>query len=164
MFVFQIQRVISEALVFDLRGSSEYFCHFTASPLSREYYLYEIILIWFQFIKWKECVRQSALKRSGIWTVIESIPSQLIYVIWWETSVVQFVQRKWRLFTLLNRTKQRSLNEAALQKAQFGFPRLIDYAGDLSPHEGGRRECLAVESNSCFCVSCLVYWFSVAWC
>lgn len=83
------------------------FLPFYRISLSREYYLYEIILIWFQFIKLKECVRQSVLKRSGIWTVIESIPSQLIYVTWWETSAVQFVQRKWKMFTLLNNTKKK---------------------------------------------------------
>lgn len=73
--------------------------------LSREYYLCDIILIRFLFIKWKECVRQSVLKTSGIWIVIESIPSQLIYVLWWERSVVQFVQ-KWRMFTLWNHTRE----------------------------------------------------------
>lgn len=129
------------------------FLPFYCIALSREYYLYEIILIWFQFIKWKECVRQSVLKRSGIWTVIESIPSQLIYVIWWETSVVQFVQRKWRMFTLSNHTKKSSLNEAAQQKAELGFPCLIGRAWGVSPREGRWRECLAVE----------LYSFSFVW-
>lgn len=124
------------------------FLPFYCISLSREYYLYEIIFIWFQFVKWKECVRQSVLKRSGIWSVIESIPSQLIYVIWWETSVVQFVQRKWRMFTLSNHSKKSVLNEAVQRKAKFGFPCLMNRTWGASPNEGGWRECLAVEWHS----------------
>lgn len=125
------------------------FLTFYCVVLLREYYLYDTILIWFQFIKWMECVRQSVLRRPGMSTAIESIPSHLIYVIWWKTRVMQFVQRKW-----VHSKKKGSLNEE-VQAKDGGWAAafcLISHTLSISPGEGVWNECLAVELYYCSCV------------
>lgn len=138
------------------------FLPFYCISLSRKYYLYEIILIWFQFIKWKECVRQSVLKRSGIWTIIESIPSANLCTLM-RNKCSTICSKKIENVHFIKQDKKMFSEWSSAAKGKVWVP-LSDWPYLRHLSSWRRMEGIVVEPYSRFCVSCLVYWFSVAVC